>query len=59
MTRTVSWLPMIVAPVRWAMRSAPQRWSKCEWPTTIQSAAVMSSARSGGFGPAAPGTRSM
>ena len=54
-TRIVSYEPMTVAPVRRAMRSAPHRWSKWEWPTTIQSARSMSSALTGGCGPAAPG----
>ena len=38
MTRTVSYEPRTFAPVFRAIVSAPQRWSKCEWPTTIQSA---------------------
>src|SRR5581483_5673767 len=44
MTRTVSKEPTIVAPVRRTIRSAPQRWSKWEWPTRIQSARSTSSA---------------
>src|SRR5437879_157442 len=38
MTRTVSYEPRIFAQVFRAIVSAPQRWSKCEWPTTTQSA---------------------
>ena len=36
-----SYEPTTAAPVRSAMRSAPQKRTKCKWPTTIQSARSM------------------
>ena len=55
-TRTVSYEPTTVAPVFRAIVSAPQRWSKWEWPTRIQSARSTSAAVSPTGG--AAGTRS-
>src|SRR6478752_230961 len=48
---------MSVALVLLMIRSAPARWSKCEWPITIQSHSSTSSAVSPV--PGAPGARSM